>query len=462
MAYAPPNEATVVAVGGLGTQANSAQLNGGGATKAVWDAGSPSDFMGANGGPQATATCAFTTATKNLNGTNIGLNVTVGTLCFVSAGDGAHVTAGVYEITTVTDNDNIICAQIDDDGTNDINHTVNVGGALDTLQNALDNTVNDGADFDRHIYDNISSETIAATIDIDINAGSLTTNIYVVGYNATLAAEAQVIITTDQNLGALPLVDFNVPDNFVFRNIDFDGGGKDANLAGSCIIASATGDGQNTVFYNCIFRRAESHGVSIRSTRMLFIDCEFALNGGAGYNNSGDCLDGLLINCSIHDNDSHGVIKRGVQTHVTSCLIYDNGKDGAGDGINESTDCQSCRYIGNTIHGNADNGLGFDVASFKSTIFNNTCVGNGGFGYDFNGGAFTNCHFFGFNHSSVNTTAHYSVGADGTFAAFGNGNNKADTTAAAALFENVGDGTEDFTPKAATDLIDNALDAGTA
>lgn len=458
MAYTAPNEDTVVVVGGLGTQANKAQLNGGGATKAVWDANSPSDFMETDGGPQATATCAFTTATKNLNGTNIGLNVTVGTLCFVSTGDGAHVTPGVYEITTVTDNDNIICAQIDDDGTNDINHTVNVGGALDTLQNALDNDVNDASSFNRYIYNNIATATVAATIDHDTNGGSSTTRLYTIGYNATLAAESEVIINTTSDITAILLIASAISST-TFQNIDFDGGGKDASRASFCVSDSSPSNFRNA-FKDCKFHGAESHGVEMDGDNWFFGGCEAYLNGGVGISTgASDGLINVYVGCSFHDNDSHGLSQNGAGAVIVNNLCYDNGKDGTGHGITILSSGDNATIIGNTCHGNATSGINIDSAGSHCSIVNNTSVENGAYGYELNGEIGV---FFGYNHSSQNTTAHTDEVADGDFADFLNGNNQADTTSGANLFVSVADGSEDFTPKTGTDLIDNALDAGTA
>lgn len=459
MAYLAPNKDTIVAVGGLGNQTDKAQLNGGGATKTVWDAGSPSDFIDTDGGPKFTAAnCTFATATKTLAATGIGIGITVGTLCYVSVGDGPHITEGVYEITTVFDNDNIVCAQIDDDGNDDTGVTVNIGGALDGLQNALDNSVNNGASYNRYIYDNIATETIAATIDADTYGGSDATRIYVIGYNSTLTAKAEVIITTDQDLTTNALLKIATVDYLSFYNIDFNCGGKDGNLGGYGVYGAATGDGQSTVFYKCKFRGAEIDGVYMATTQCLFIRCEMNLNGRYGYNGVGANASSLL-GCSVHDNDNHGIYIRPNDAAFNFNLVYDNGKDGTGSGIHFLYGGNRSFFIGNTLHGNADDGVQMHSADTQSVYFNNTSVGNGAYGYDLQGLGFGDFRFFGFNHSSINTTAHYSEGADNTFAAYGNGDNQADTTAAADIFTNVADGSEDFTPKSGTDLIDNALDA---
>lgn len=127
MAYAAPAKDTVTICGGLGTMADAINLNGGGATKAAWDAGSPSDFINTNGGPITSCVDAsFATATKVFTSAGIGTGVTVGTLVQIFGGDGSHVTAGIYEVTAQT-NDTITCANVDDDGSDDTNVSLRVG-----------------------------------------------------------------------------------------------------------------------------------------------------------------------------------------------------------------------------------------------------------------------------------------------------------------------------------------------
>lgn len=465
MAYAAPNEDTVVVVGGLGTQVNKAQLNGGGATKAVWDAGSPSDFINTNGGPKRTASCAFTTASKNLNGTDIGNGITVGTLCYVSTGDGTHIDPGVYEITTVTDNDNIICAQIGDDGTNDTGVTVNVGGALDGLQNALDNDINDASSYNRYIYDNIATETITATIDLDTNAGAANSHIIIIGYNSTLAAEAEVIITTTTDLSGngSGLLSFNAKSYYEFRKIDFYGGGKDASRAVYCVMDVAAAQSEHVLFTYCKFRGASSHGVNQSGSRhFTFIDCEFNLNGGNGYEAAiGKGYYLKILACSVHDNDAHGINIQSLCL-ATGCLLYDNGKDGSGNGLTTSSVSDYTVIINNTAYGNADDGFQIDDLSDNCVIASNAAIGNGAYGFDLQGKSIQPTGFFGYNLAGANTTAHYSEGADNTFADFRHGNNVASSQTADQLLKTITDGSEDFTPETGSDLIDNALDAGTA
>lgn len=465
MAYVAPNEDTVVVCGGLGTMANAAELNGGGATKAVWDANSPSDFINTNGGPKRTASCAFTTASKNLNGTDIGNGVTVGTLCYVSTGDGTHITAGIYEITTVTDNDNIVCAQIDDDGTNDTGVTVNVGGAIDTLQHVFDNPVNDASSYSRYIYingivnDADGTIDVGTAIDIDVNAGTGLTLVVVVGYNATLTAKSQVVLQGTADINALIVV--NAIAFWFFESFDFDAGGT--GKANHCFFGTLA-NSDDFMIVDCTLRRAtDEAGYFGNGDGWIFLDCEVHSCGSGGAEDGGIITDGgdganfRIYNCSIHDNNGDGIRISGPGATVFNNLVYDNSSIG----IYLVAQTFRTLVIGNTCYINDGDNIRINSGAYQSHVFNNVCVGStGGYGFNLDGNLNLKSLGFGYNLSAGNNSGHTDI--SGTFANLGLGGNIASAQAAATIFTNVTDGSEDFTPKAGSDLIDNALDAGTA
>jgi len=467
MAYTAPAKDTVTVVGGLGTQEDKAALNGGGAIKTVWDAGSPSDFIDTNGGPIQTATCTFTTIDKNLSGTDIGLNVVEGTLCYVSTGTGSHITAGIYEITTVTDDDNIICINIEDDGTDESVITVNVGGAFDGLGVAINNKINDGALYIRYIYDNIASEEISSTIDVNVNSGTTLTPIRVTGYNLTLTAQAEITITTNATLTDGLLKFDGAKLNYIFRNIAFNAGGKDDTKAQYCVY-DVGADSDFIGFIDCKFYGASNHGILNNSDSWVLSRCKFYDNGGDGMNNSStDGQSNKYFSCSFYNNDSHGLSQGGSSSLITGCLAYGNGQDGAGHGLFLGSSSSDNGTIKNcTCYDNATDGINIDNLANGITIFNNTSVGNGGYGYNLQGIS-SDIAFFYYNHASVNTgngstITHCTEVLDSGFANFRDGNNIAGTQEAANIFTNVTPGAEDFTPKTGSDLINNGLDAGTA
>jgi len=454
--YTAPNEDTVCVVGGLGTQVDKAATNGGGATKAAWDAGSPSDFIGANGGTITNDTNVTYDHTGNgegerhLSKAGIGTGVAVGTLVYVSS--VTSITTGIYEITGVPDNDAILCANIDATGDN-ADSTVNVGGALDTLQNALDNQANNAASYNRFIYYNISSVTIAAPIDIDTYGGSTTTSVIVEGYNATLATEAQVTITTDQSITALLYFNITGDLHVVVRNLILDAAG--AGKADYCAYGVGSGDDYVTL-ENCILDDAEDEaGVSMNGDFWNILKCEIKECGDGIRSGGGDNVSGKVMGCSIHDNAGDGIVMCQQDSLVAYNLVYGNG--GIGIYMNGSATIMGQIVIGNTMYDNTGNNFELYVGSYHSLILNNASVGSGAYGYDLNG---TNPYKvgFGYNLSADNTSGHIDV--SGTFADLGIGSNIASAQADTDLFTDVTDGAEDFTPKAGSDLIDNAQDAG--
>lgn len=472
MAYTPPPKDTVFVNGGLGNQTGQNSNNGGGATKAAWDAGSPSDFIGATGGPITSDTnAAFDYGNKTITATGIGVGVTVGTLC--SCDDGAAEASfftGIYEVTAVADNvltfANISLSGVDTDQANGV--SCYVGGAFDDLQDSLDNSLNDGTNYNRYIYTNYSrdsgNENTATTVKADTYGGSASTKVYVIGYNSTLTAESSAVLVMDADVtGEAANIDkslfgFSTVDYLEFRDIDFNAGGKDSSKASFAIYALGAGDGAYTTFVSCKFRGAETDGAYFNAQYARFIGSEFSLNGRYGISSSSG--PGHILVCSIHDNDNSGMyITIGIGT-VRGNLIYDNGKDGSGHGI-ESNSCSRNLFDSNNLFGNADDGFQMNGGDYNNAFVNNASIGNGAYGYDFDTLAIGDIGYFGHNLAGANTTDHYYFGGGaGTgFATFANGDNVASSQAAADLFTNVTDGSEDFTPKTGSDLIDAGLDA---
>jgi len=469
-AYVAPAKDTVIAKGGLGDFTNANDDNGGGATKTAWDGGSPSDFINTNGGPITSETGDGTTydhtgnakGERCLNETGIGTGVTVGTL--VSIYDtGANVDDGIYEITNVVDADNVLVANIN--ATDDDTVSYRVGGAFNTIQFALDDPVNNGASYNRYIYFN-EAETITASIDVDQFDGSTNTRIFIIGYNSTLAAESAIVITTTTDLaGTGALVTFNGKGAYTeWRNIDFNGGGKDASRAEHCIEGSGTADGTYSWFINCEFQAAEDDGIQTRASYQKFYNCEIHLHGGDGIAATAATTGLGLMNCSIHDNDVHGVVANLTSAgEFSNCLTYDNGKDGAGDGMNFIAFING--FIENcTSYGNAGDGLDLPVGANRVRILNTTSVGNDDYGFQLNSAPIAS-FYFGYNHAYDNDQdAGIAAGGDycsaaaseALFQTLRHGSNQTGDP----KFTNVADGSEDFTPTTGSDLINNGLEYG--
>lgn len=454
MAYVAPNEDTVVVVGGRGTMADAAALNGGGATKAVWDTeADPTKFIAANGGPIAADTAITYDHTGNGNGernfakAGIGTGVTVGTLAYCS---GTNITAGIYEVTSVDGAGAWICCNdivATDDNADSV---VNVGGALNYLQGALDNDVNNAASYNRYIYINgqvndndgsiLALDTAGGNASIDINtySGTGTTKVYIIGYNATLAAEAEITLTTGAAL-ANGLLDFNADIDYTeWRNFDFNGGG---NGKATYCIKNAVDTANNHILKSCRIHNASSHGMFFGATGngWILIDVEVYSNGASG---AGGGIIGrstargalTTVGVSVHDNPGTGIMA-GSHSNLTNILIYDN----TGNGLDLESTADFSRIFNVTSYSNGGAGMRIDAVALGVYIVNVTCVGNTGVGFDFDGTITTS--YFGYNHSYGNS-AHYSEGADGTFADLKEGDN----ATAEEVFTDKDANPPDFTP----------------
>ncbi len=217
MAYSPPAKDTVHFVGGLGTKADARAGNGCGATKVAWDAGIPSDFIDTNGGPiYGNVNCTYTHATKNINKTGIGTNTVVGTLAYVS---GTNITTGRYEVTTVTDNNNIICANIDSTGDN-ADTQINIGGAIDKLQDISDDDSTDASSYNRTILTSLDETGLGASIDLDTGQlGGIGANVWkrVIGCDNTMTKLARgSYVTYSGNIADTGVITFELSGWYLY------------------------------------------------------------------------------------------------------------------------------------------------------------------------------------------------------------------------------------------------------
>ncbi len=248
MAYTAPAKDTVHFVGGLGTQADKHADNGGGATKAAWDAGSPSDFIDTNGGPITSDTnCTYDHAGKLIQKAGIGTGVTVGTLAYVS---GTNITTGNYEVTSVLDSNRIICSGIDSTD-NNADTTCNVGGAFDLLQTAIDNDSTNAVAYNRTILTNLA-ETPGATIGVDTGGPSLGANFWkrYIGCDSSMVKRARgQYVTIDSSASAIATIEYSQKNSYTW-GIHFTAqAGQSAILYGG---VAAEEQGYNTIFENCI------------------------------------------------------------------------------------------------------------------------------------------------------------------------------------------------------------------
>lgn len=446
--------------------------------KAVYDAGSPSDFFEANGA--ASLTASGVTITDNgtdltLSGLASTANVTVGQYVFLTNAIGTTF-EGLNLIASKTA-DTVTCSD-----TNLQNDVTNLGGpdtvdfviggirTVSTTTNLQDMFIDAGSFISNNaisnnldILYNLSTITIDTTIDIDNISGSTTTRVRTIGTNSSFVDDGtQVTIstTTDLTSAGFGLFSIATSDFVYYKNIDFNGGGKDASRALYCVYSN-TSNTTNHVFENCIFRGAESHGLnadSVSNTYWETIDCEATLNGGSGIRFDGEHI--TAIGCKSHLNDLHGIELVAFWCSAINNICFDNGQNGAGagSGIVADNGGDNCKVIGNTCTGNDGDGIKLENNAVNTLVYNNACNDNTGIQFNLSGNFNLQLRYFSHNMASIAGagTALYSEGADNTFAAVGNGNNIASIQNTATVFVD----TVGFVPKTGSDLIDNAVQWG--
>ncbi|MCP5006531.1 MAG: hypothetical protein GY941_21715 [Planctomycetes bacterium] len=373
-------------------------LPGGGCTSATFS-GAVADYMGADGEPviDMTAVAYDDAPTPTFTKTGIGVGVTAGTLAYIT---GTNITTGVYEVTTVTDDDNIICADITATGDN-ADSTVTIGGAYTNLQLALDDdataSVDGGGDYyNRYICTNLD-ETISSSMTPlggDRASGKF---IKIIGYNNKLylpngdgvaqATSVDTSVISDMDVesyvgpyaiqfdtsyyaGAIEAIrsvesavqkrasgdwisidaDDNAidvwtvgGDNIETRNLKLHNTDKAAG--NDCVTAAAAREG--TTFINCWFDTADDliHGANLDES--VFLDCYFGKDITQAQASLWGMGSSLLQGCVFNGNGKTYSIFGIDNSIVISCLFY-KGQYSTGQAHG------SAKYISNIMY-NATN-----------------------------------------------------------------------------------------------------------
>jgi len=306
-----------------------------------------------------------------------------------------------------------------------------VGGALTTddvgVQVGFDNVA--AGDTIKVATDtvNATTYTLVAIVDIDVTAGTSGSPITVEAVNKDDGVRIDpdrdampVITTTVASLAALLRVNGASMNYYDLFYVAFNGGGSGKASNGLYLYHSTAPAYWNIV--GCKIHDCHNDGVLWAVNYGTMWMCEVYENGRgaaqAGINLMGG-TSSMFVGCRVHDNNdnaSHGfeIAVAGVQ--LIDCRSYDNGAHGF-----YFTGAANYAMVGNcTAYGNAGAGFHWASGSIRGRVWDNIAAGNTGDGFDFDS-AFDQV-FFGYNLGHGNS-AHYSEGADGTFAAFGQGNN---------------------------------------
>jgi hypothetical protein len=241
--------------------------------------------------------------------------------------------------------------------------------AWTTMQSALDNGAAAAGDLN---YCR-GTETLAATLDVDTNAGNATDFIRFIGTNASGTVDGTKFVI-DGNSAAATCLDINGVDDITFENIEC----KNATSHG----VTASGISSYYFFYNVHSHDNGGSGfnltTNLRTSRFLrckAIDntadgweglylssalfCEATGNGAIGFDNVRN--GGHIIGCIVHDNTSDGIRLSNVDDGVIMhCVIDANG----GHGVNGSS-TRILALLGNRITNNTGDGLNITNKGFE-------------------------------------------------------------------------------------------------
>lgn len=302
-----------------------------------------------------------------------------------------------------------------------------------------------------------ATETPAAQIDWDTNAGTESSFITFVGADATGTPLTTGYYTiSGASLPAATNLFYwaTAASQYVrFKHIRLTGA-TNHNIR----IGPESGGSFNTnlIFKNCRFDSATTDG--IRQGYGIvnqFLNCEVDNNGGCGYGPSGTSISGrngslYIHGGSIHNNVSAGVVAMNDKNMITSCLIYSNG----GSGIELGRAYANSIISNNTIYGNTASGIGDAAHTVLSQtagqILGNSLVSNGAYGLKSNR-ASNVPEWIDYNHYYNNTSGETD---------FAGGTPGDDNQSGDPLFTSTTAGSEDFTPASGSPLIRTYVNEG--
>jgi len=306
------------------------------------------------------------------------------------------------------------------------NDGLSFASAFQTFQKCLDTAV--AGDEVRMCPEAV--ETTSVQIDADTNAGSETAPItFLPASTSDGSVDTSVRYPIQASASITAILSHTASTGYLrFYNVNFDG-----NSNATYAVADTADVSGYRLFANCRFYGATSHGFGIRgSSATILVGSELYNNGGSGIRNLANGR-GLVYSygSSFHDNTSYGVHLSRTQCQFERSLIYDNGDSG----VFCDASAYYLRMVGNTVHGNAGDGVDLDhnAGRFLNEFYNNVFSSNGAYGVRF-GQADTDfiwgCDYNAFYNNTLGQS-------DQTFPGIFN-------VTGDPLFESVVDGAENF------------------
>ena len=357
--------------------------NGGGATKAWWDAECPNHteaehyaamnkLIGSNGAPIQNRTASWINSTTRIEGSGIETGVEIGMIVFAeeTPTPNTDFPTGRYRITDVGTN----YVEIDDNydgGSGDCSINIRIGGALDKLETAHDAAVNTSTtgvagdlNHTQQIYTN-KDETLTSTLTMDVggtrseNAWKIFTGFHIAPgdmnpggsyYEScqdilrnSKTIDATKCVTYDANNGSYDIFTFSsinaiILENFHLTNTN-TGAYNGTDYTGSCnyhhyrncrftdVDNGANYYCNDIVLDHCWFE-TRTHSVHVWGGAGLIINCCASILGTIGTFVAAVSTTALLIStatvigCTVDGNGLGEQPFRIVETESGDCTIY--------------------------------------------------------------------------------------------------------------------------------------------
>jgi len=301
-----------------------------------------------------------------------------------------------------------------------------------------------------------ATETPAAQIDWDTNAGTKTSLINFVGADATgtpLTTGYYTISGSSLPPSTSLFYWATAASKYVrFKRIRLTGA-TDHNVK---FDSSASNFSTYLIFDTCRIDSATNDGVQQGYSQFnYFLNCEIDGNGGSGFGIPADSIVSKagflkLVGVSVHNNGDTGVDIAYRGNYINNCLIYSNGSSG----IKLGREFDQSIISNNTFYGNTGSGIGDAGSAIQGNldgiITGNSFVSNGLYGLEDNRGGNVTA-YIDYNHYYNNTSGETDF-AGGTP---GDNNQSGDP-----LFTSITSGSEDFTPTSGSPLIRTYVNNG--
>ncbi len=398
---------SVFFVGGRGDKSGRS-ADAGGCTKQWWDSQCPNGtdaekaaamakLMGTDGEPIIDVSgAAYTESNNRITRTNIAMGVEVGMVAYVVESDtpDEYVETGRYVITDRdTDDDWIECEGIEGDYDTDVD--VVIGGAFDTLQNALDET-----DANRHsvaIRTNLS-ETLGGSVNVDAG-GDVLRNTFkrVIGYRTVPgdmspggayyesaleilqngSIDSSRCVELDADGGSYSVLDIDGVDNLVFENLHLKN--TNAGVSGDAVYFSSVA--RNIVLRNCRFSDVVQV-INTEADHVLFDGC-YSHDDIPGHHHTFLGNNNVLLGCvaNLEPNNLCNFVNH--SGAVIGCVTV-----GGQFGVRVISAGAAVLVVGNTFYNTGSKGVLCDGCDSVVVINNIFCLAPGAIGiYSRNGGS---------------------------------------------------------------------------